>query len=217
MKLTKFTHACVRLEDGDRRLVIDPGVFSEVDDALDEVDAVLITHQHPDHIDIEALTSAATKNRDLKVWGPRDIIDQLAGVPAFDGKLTAVSPTESFIAGGLQVRTYGGQHALIHSSVPVVSNVGYLVADAVYHPGDSYVVPNAMVETLLVPSNAPWAKVSETYDFVISVRAPKAFQIHDAALSEVGRKLYEGHLHRAGELYGTTTFRHLAPKESVDL
>jgi L-ascorbate metabolism protein UlaG (beta-lactamase superfamily) len=217
MKLTKFTHACVRLEDGDRRLVIDPGVFSEVDDALDGVDAVLITHQHPDHIDIEALTSAATKNEDLKVWGPRDIIDQLAKVPALDGKLTAVGPGESFIAGDLQVRTYGGQHALIHSSVPVVSNVGYLVGDAVYHPGDSYVVPNAMVEALLVPSNAPWAKVSETYDFVISVRAPKAFQIHDAALSEVGKKLYEGHLHRVGELYGTTTFRHLAPKESVDL
>jgi L-ascorbate metabolism protein UlaG (beta-lactamase superfamily) len=217
MQLTKYTHACVRIADGDRGLVIDPGVFSEVADALDGIDAVLITHQHPDHIDAEALAAAATRNKDLKVWGPRDIIDKLAAVEALEGKLTAVGPAESFVAGGLQVRTYGGQHALIHWSVPVVSNVAYLVGDAVYHPGDCYTVPNAIVEALLVPSNAPWARVSDTYEFVISVRAPRAFQIHDAGLSEVGTKLYEGHLHRIGELYGTTTFRHLAPRESVNL
>jgi len=50
MQLTKFTHSCVRFDDADRSLVIDPGVFSEVDEALDGAGAVLITHEHPDHI-----------------------------------------------------------------------------------------------------------------------------------------------------------------------
>jgi hypothetical protein len=106
---------------------------------------------------------------------------------------------------------------LIHWSIPVVSNVAYLIGDAVYHPGDSYTVPNAIVEALLIPTNAPWARISETYDFAISMRAPRAFQIHDALLSEAGTKVYESHLHRVGELYGTTRFQHLAPKESVEL
>jgi L-ascorbate metabolism protein UlaG (beta-lactamase superfamily) len=217
MKLTKFSHSCVRIEDGDRRLVVDPGVYSESSEALDGIDAVLLTHQHPDHLDVDTLTEQVIKNPDLHVWAPRDVIDQLAKLEAFDGKYTAVGAGQSFVVGGLQVRTFGGQHALIHSSLPVVSNVGYLIGDAVYHPGDSYTVPNAMVETLLVPVVAPWAKISETYDFVISVRAPKAFQIHDAIVNELGRTLYETHLHRIGDLYGTTRFQHLDPKQTVDL
>ena len=124
-------------------------------------------------------------------------------------RVTAVGPGQSFVAGGLQVRTYGGQHALIHSSIPVVANVGYLVGDAVYHPGDSYVVPNAVVEALLVPINAPWSKLAETIDFTISVRAPRAFQIHDGLLNDPGRGLYESQLDRAGQLYGITRFQHL--------
>jgi L-ascorbate metabolism protein UlaG (beta-lactamase superfamily) len=207
MQLTKFTHSCVRISDRDRRLVIDPGSFSEVEEALEGIDAVLITHQHADHLDVARLAAAANANANLKVWAPKDVIDQL----------NAVGPGESFIAGGLQVRTFGGQHALIHSSIPVVSNVAYLVGDAVYHPGDSYTVPNAVVEALLIPLNAPWAKVAETIDFTIAVRAPKAFQIHDALLGEIGKAFYGGQITRIGELYGTTDFTQLASGRSVEL
>ncbi|HEY2041902.1 MAG TPA: MBL fold metallo-hydrolase [Jatrophihabitans sp.] len=218
MKLTKYGHSCVRIaDDSDRRLVIDPGVFSAVPDALDGIDTVLLTHQHPDHVDVEALSAAATRNSELKVWGPRDVVDQLAKVEALADRLTAVGPGESFTAGGLQIQTYGGQHALIHSSVPVVSNVGYLVADTVYHPGDSYTVPTAAVELLLIPISAPWARISDTYDFVISVRAPRAFGIHDAIVSDVGRGMYEMHMKRVGELYGVTRYEHLDDSVGVEL
>jgi L-ascorbate metabolism protein UlaG (beta-lactamase superfamily) len=217
MMLTKYSHACVRLADGDRRLVIDPGVFSEAAEALEDIDAVLITHVHPDHIDGPALLKAAAANKHLKIWAPRQVIGEVEGIASLGDRAIAVGPAKSFIAGGLQVRTYGGQHALIHSSVPVVSNIAYLVGDAVYHPGDSYTVPNAIVEALLIPINAPWARVSDTYDFAISVRAPRAFQIHDALLSEAGAGIYEAHLNRVGELYGTTTFQHLSPRETVEL
>ncbi|HEV2886738.1 MAG TPA: hypothetical protein VGX49_07505, partial [Jatrophihabitans sp.] len=157
------------------------------------------------------------RNPDLRVWGPQSIVDQLAGNQALSERLTAVGPGQSFVAGGLQVRTYGGQHALIHSSIPVIANVGYLVGDAIYHPGDSYVVPNADVEAALVPVNAPWAKVAETVDFTISVRARRAFQIHDGLINDVGRGLYEGHLSRVDQLYGVTRFQHLDTGESVQL
>jgi L-ascorbate metabolism protein UlaG (beta-lactamase superfamily) len=218
MEMTKFGHSCVRIADGDRRLAIDPGVFTDVAQALADIDAVLITHEHADHVDVGKLAAAAGQNPALRVWAPQAVADQLAGNQALSDRVTAVGPGQSFIAGGLQVRTYGGQHALIHSSIPVISNVGYLVGDAVYHPGDSYVVPNAVVEAaVLVPINAPWSKLAEAMDFTIAVRAPRAFQLHDGLLNDVGRGFYEAQLVRIGESYGVTRFQHLDTGESVTL
>ena len=178
---------------------------------------MLITHEHADHLDVDALAAVARQNPALRVWAPQSVAGQLAGNPTLSERVTAVGPGQSFIAGGLQVRSYGGQHALIHSSIPVVANVGYLVGDAVYHPGDSYVVPAAGVEALLVPINAPWAKLSEAVDFTISVRAPRAFQIHDGLLNDAGRGIYESQLGRVWELYGVTRFQHLDAGQSVHL
>jgi len=217
MELTKFGHACVRVADGDRRLAIDPGVLTDVAQALTDIDAVLITHEHADHVDVDRLAAAAGQNPALRVWAPKSVADQLAGNQVLSDRVTAVGPGQSFVAGGLQVRTYGGQHALIHSSIPVIANVGYLIGDAVYHPGDSYVVPNAVVEALLVPINAPWSKLAEAIDFSIAVRASWAFQVHDGLLNGPGRNFYETQLDRSAQFYGTTRFQHLDPGQSVQL
>ena len=216
MLLTKYSHSCVRIDDGNRRLAIDPGTFSEVETALDELDAVLITHQHPDHVDSDRLAVAARANPDLRIWAPKAVTDQLAQLPELANRLSPVGPGEEFSAGGLEVRTFGGQHALIHSSVPVVANICYLIDGMIYHPGDSYVIPTVLPELALVPINAPWAKLAETVDFTVAVRAPRAFGIHDALLNEVGRGLYGSHLQRVGAEYGVQ-YGYLQPGESVQL
>src|SRR3954453_4470192 len=169
MLLTKFTHSCVRITDEGRALVIDPGGFSEVEAALADRAAVLIPHEHPDHVDPSRLAAVAATNRDLRIWAPKAVTDQLSSVAELADRLTTVGSGEEFTAGGFPIRTFGGQHALIHSAIPVVANVCYLVEGAIYHPGDSYVVPTAAVELALIPVNAPWAKVAETVDFAVSV------------------------------------------------
>jgi L-ascorbate metabolism protein UlaG (beta-lactamase superfamily) len=216
MLLTKFTHSCVRITDDDRAVVIDPGVFSEVETALDEVSAVLITHEHADHVDADRLAAAAAANDELRIWAPKSVADQLAAKTELADRLTAVGPGEEFTAGGFPVRTFGGQHALIHSSIPVVSNVCYLVEGTVYHPGDSYIVPPLAVELALIPVNAPWAKIAETIDFAVAVRAPRAVGIHDALLSDAGRSIYEMQIRRLGLEY-QTDYQPMQPGESREL
>jgi L-ascorbate metabolism protein UlaG (beta-lactamase superfamily) len=210
MQLTKFTHACVRLDDGDRVLVIDPGEFSETATALDGASAVLITHEHFDHLDVEALVAAARTNPELRVWAPAPVVQKLGELGS---RATAVEADESFDAAGFSVQTCGGKHAVIHPALGTpCANVGFVVNEAVYHPGDSFFVPGLQVETVLVPLHAPWSKLSEVIDFVVAVRATRAFPIHDAMLSEPGVKNSVGHVSRFAERYGTT-FTYLAPAE----
>jgi len=213
MQLTKYTHACVRFDDGDRSLVIDPGVFSELDAALDGAAAVLITHEHVDHVHLERMTAALRGDSRLQVWAPASVAASFA---EFGEQVHAVGPAESFTAAGFAVRTFGGQHAVIHPSIPVIANVGYLIDDVIYHPGDSFAVPAADVQTLLLPTNAPWSKVSEVIDFAVAVRAPRTFQIHDSLMTEVATAIVEGHISRIAEPFGVS-YRHLAPAETVSV
>jgi L-ascorbate metabolism protein UlaG (beta-lactamase superfamily) len=218
MLLTKFTHACVRLEKDGKVLVFDPGNFSETDQALAGADAVLITHEHADHIDVDAVTAALEAAIALQLFAPAGVAAQLRQkAPAAGPRIHTVAAGEDFEAAGFAIRSFGGQHALIHPQIPVVANIGYFVDSNIYHPGDSFTVPDGVdVRTLLVPIHAPWSKVGEVIDFVIGVRAPKAFPIHDALLNESGRRLVEGHVTRFGAKYGTE-YRHLSSGDSVEV
>lgn len=181
MQLTKHGHSCVRIDDGDRTLVFDPGSFSDLDAALDGADAVLITHEHADHLDADRVRAAARADSRLRIWAPASVAGTLTDLGE---QVVAVGPDETFDAAGFAVRTFGGQHALIHPLVPIVANVSYLVGDGVYHPGDSFTVPPSPVATLLLPSNAPWSKMAEVIDFAIAVHAPHAYPIHDHLVND---------------------------------
>jgi L-ascorbate metabolism protein UlaG (beta-lactamase superfamily) len=190
VRITKFSHSCVRIDGDDGVVVIDPGSFSERA-ALDGADAVLLTHEHIDHLDVDALGAARTANPDLAVYAHPDVLAKSGG-PG-----TAVQPGETFTAAGLEVRAYGGRHAVIHPDIPRVANLAYRITaggTSLYHPGDSFEVPDADVDLLFVPVAAPWLKLSEAIDFVRTVKPGRAFALHDALLTEAGAKITDTHL-----------------------
>lgn len=213
MQLTKFTHSCVRFDDGDRTLVVDPGMFSEVSAALDGADGVLITHEHPDHLAVDELRSAARRDPRLRIWAPASVAQALDDLGE---QVVAVEPGQAFEAAGFAVRAFGGRHAVIHPTIPVIANVGYLVDELVFHPGDALIVPAVEIPLLLAPVHAPWSKTAEVIDFVVSVRAPRVVGIHDALLTPPGLVLVESHVGRIGGEHGSE-YVHLDPAETIDV
>ncbi|MER5294083.1 MBL fold metallo-hydrolase [Streptomyces pharetrae] len=199
MRITKYTHACVRLEQDGRVLVVDPGTWSEPE-ALDGADAVLVTHEHADHLDVLRLAGLG-----VPVYAPAE-----ADIPRLDEVVRVSSGTE-FEAAGFRVRAVGGRHAFIYGGRPDCANLGYLVDDAVYHPGDSLHVPEQPVETLLVPVHGSWVKTAEVIDFVKAVAPRRACAIHDAQINERGLASVNGWLAQETD----SGYRYLAPGESL--
>lgn len=191
MKLTKKTHSCIRLEKDGRTLVIDPGGFSE-QDAAAGADAVLVTHEHPDHFHEGRLRAALEANPAAELWTLGSVAGQVSA--AFPGRVHTVGHGDTFTAAGFDVQVHGELHAVIHPDIPRITNVGYLLDGSVFHPGDALTVPDQQVDTLLLPVHAPWNKLSEVIDYVREVKPLRAFDIHDALLTELARPVYDGQL-----------------------
>ncbi|WP_093798317.1 MBL fold metallo-hydrolase [Streptomyces sp. Wb2n-11] len=210
MKLTKKSHACIRLEKDGRRLVIDPGGFSEEDAAVG-ADAILVTHEHPDHFDEHRLRAGLEANPAAGLWTLRSVADRLSA--AFPGRVHTVGHGDTFSAAGFDVQVHGELHAVIHPDIPRITNVGYLVDGSVFHPGDALTVPEHPVETLMLPVMAPWSKISEVIDYVREVKPRRAIDIHDALLTDLARPIYDRQI---GGLGGAGHSR-LAPGDSTEL
>ena len=182
MRLTKLRHACVRLEKDGATLVIDPGGWSGPD-ALAGADAVLVTHEHADHLDADAIRGALAASPHLQLWSHLSVTGQFS---EFGGRVHTVVQGDAFSAAGFSVHVHGRDHALIVPEIPVIANTGFLVDGEVFHPGDSFTVPDETVGTLLVPVSAPWLKFADVAQYIRTVGANRGYAIHDAVLSSEG-------------------------------
>jgi L-ascorbate metabolism protein UlaG (beta-lactamase superfamily) len=197
MRITHLGHACLLVETQRARLLVDPGVYSSGFETLTDVDAVVVTHQHPDHVDADKLPALLGANAAAEVLAEPETAVRLKDVGA-----VALPAGADWEFGDLTVAAVGGVHARNHDLVPSVGNVGLLISEVggptLFHPGDSYAEAPAGIDVLAFALNAPWTRVSETLDFVRRVSAPVQIPVHDGLLNETGRDAYLMHVTNFG-------------------
>lgn len=212
MRLTKFEHAALMLEEDGKKLFIDPGSFTAALPETADTAAVVITHEHADHWTPLQLKSIVELNPDVPIYSTAAV-----AAAASDFTVTVVSPGEAIEAGPFTLRFSGGTHAVIHSSIPVVDNLGVLVNDIFYYPGDSFTVPEGVdVDVLATPSSAPWLKVGEVIDYVLAVKPKRSFSTHEMVNSQAGKQMANARIAWATEQNGGS-FMALEPGDSVEL
>jgi L-ascorbate metabolism protein UlaG (beta-lactamase superfamily) len=212
-ELTVWGHAGVRLEREGGRLALDPGAFTD-QRILAEVSAVLVTHEHADHVQPEVLARAMAAAPELHVWAPRPVTEALEAAGASAERVRAAFPGDEFEAAGFRVQVLGGEHAVIHPNLPRVANLAYLIEGSVLHPGDSFpeLPAGVSVDVLALPVSAPWMKIAEAVDFAAAVSPRVVVPIHDAILSDEGKGIVDT---LVPSLVGEASYRRLALGEAL--
>lgn len=212
MRVTKFEHAALRIDHLGQTLVLDPGSFTTPLDELHDLVGIVLTHEHPDHWTPAHLDRMLRAAPGTPIYAPAGVA---AAAPEYE--ITVVKPGDAVTAGEFTLRFFGGDHAVIHSSLPHVDNVGVLVNEQLYYPGDSYAVPEGVaVDALAAPLGAPWLKIGEAMDFVLAVAPRRAFGTHDMTLSTIGHAMHRQRLEWATE-QGGGQYHDLQPGDALDL
>lgn len=209
MLLTKYEHACFTVEKDGKLLVVDPGEWTTDLGSPENVVAIVVTHEHPDHFDPAALGALIAHNPDAVIYAHENITRQFGDTLPHQ----AVGAGQSINAKPFTLEFFGGQHATIHESYPAVANLGVMVNNVLYYPGDSFTDPNKKVKVLALPVGAPWLKISETMDFATKIKANIVFPTHDAVLSANGKALPDRMIPAFVESNGGTYKRLINPIE----
>lgn len=203
LHLTKYEHACFTVEKDEQLLVVDPGAYTTDFIAPDHVVGVVITHEHADHYDPELVAAIIDKNPEAIIVGHASVIDSIEAFPTL-----AVEAGESLSLGPFELAFFGGQHAPIADGMAAPANLGVMIDDLLYYPGDSFTVPeDHQVDTLALPVAAPWLKLSDTLGFLEAVHPRAAFPTHDAILSSAGQDLADRMIQQTAEHIDTRYIR----------
>jgi L-ascorbate metabolism protein UlaG (beta-lactamase superfamily) len=211
MTLTKYDHACMILEEQGSKVIIDPGMFTSSLPDVSDVVAVVITHYHGDHIDPAKVKKILELNPDAVLYATQQTKDNFSDLP-----ITAVTPGESITAGPFHLSFCGGDHAVIHPARPTDQNIGVMVNNEFYYPGDSFAEPPMAIRVLALPAAAPWLKISESMDYVMAVKPQVAIPVHDAILSDAGKQVHDGMITSVTEKSGTE-YKRLASGEQFEI
>lgn len=181
VKIKKIGHCCLYItisssEDLEPVVVLtDPGAFSTDQNQVTDVNIVLITHEHSDHLHIDSLKEVLKNNPDATV-----ITNSSVGA-LLDAEGIQYQILENGSAGvkGIQFDGYDAKHEEIFGEFGQVKNTAYFIGQRLFYPGDSYCIPPKPVDILALPVAGPWCKVPDFMKYALAVKPNHAFPVHD--------------------------------------
>ncbi|MES2967003.1 MAG: MBL fold metallo-hydrolase [Patescibacteria group bacterium] len=189
MQITKFGQCCLLIEVAGKRILTDPGRFSVSQNEVKDLDLILITHEHTDHLHSESLIEIIKNNPRAEVITNDSVGKILSTLGVLYEVLSEITPTECC---GVSLEAFVGKHVEICGDYGQVENTGFFIAEQLFYPGDSYIEPGKPVPVLALPVAGPWCKAAEAIAYALRVSPGKAFPVHDALLNDNGLTLTHG-------------------------
>lgn len=183
MKITKLGHCCLLIEENGLRILTDPGSYSTGQNEVKDIDVILITHEHQDHLHVDSLKIVLQNNPDAKVI-TNVAVAKLLDEAGVSYKLIAHGEVQQF--DGVSVESFEQKHAEIYKTLPRVLNTGFFIANKFFYPGDALINPQRSIEVLALPVAGPWIKISEAVDYALELKPKHVFPIHDGGQKQPG-------------------------------
>jgi len=183
MKITKFGHCCLLIEENGLRVLTDPGSYTEKQNEIKNIDVVLITHEHQDHFHVDSVKKILVNNPQAKII-TNSAVNALLSKEGIDS--VVVEDGQSLEEKGIVFSGHGKEHAIIYKKWNSVENTGYFIGERLFYPGDAFYNPNKPVEILALPVAGPWCKISEAIEYALEIKPKICFPVHDGGLKSPG-------------------------------
>lgn len=183
MKITKYGHCCLLIEEKGLRILTDPGNYTTAQSEVKKIDAILITHEHIDHLHIPSLKDCLKNNPKARIITNKGVAKML---DAEGIKYELVEDGQNVKIKDVLIEGFGKFHAEMHKTLPLSGNTGYFISNRLFYPGDALYNPKKSVEILALPVAGPWIKISEAIDYALEIKPKIAFPVHDAGLKSFG-------------------------------
>jgi len=185
MRISKYIHSCILVENKDERLLIDPGLFSFIEGRVKPEDfrgisTILITHAHADHYDIKALKVILKNNSGAKVFANAHMAEILK-----NGGLTPeVFEAGERTFGTFTIKAFFAEHEALPAPLP--PNTAFLINETFLHPGDSLseTILQVPAEIIALPVAAPWLTIVGTLGFAGRYKPKQVVPVHDGFIKD---------------------------------
>lgn len=179
MKITKLGHCCLLIEHKDKRILTDPGAYSTTQNDVMNIDLVLITHEHTDHLHVESLQEILKNNPQAKII-TNTSVGKILSEKGISFDILEDGQNTSFES--ILLEAFGTKHEEIYKELGLVQNTGFFIDNKLFYPGDAFTNPQKPVEILALPIVAPWTTFKTAIEYALEISPKITFPVHDGMI-----------------------------------